>query len=76
MAMVCSTKGSHDSVPSRITSRPSFSAVTSSDDAASVDDWCTWCERSSSGPDKHLSKSVAAWNCVNLSAGVVTRLRR
>jgi len=28
-----------------ITSRPSFSAVTKSDEAASVDDWCTCLER-------------------------------
>uniref|UniRef100_A0A0A9HBI5 Uncharacterized protein n=1 Tax=Arundo donax TaxID=35708 RepID=A0A0A9HBI5_ARUDO len=41
MSIICCTNGSQDKVPSMITSRPSLRAVTRSEDAASIDDWCT-----------------------------------
>jgi hypothetical protein len=52
MAIVWSTYGSHDMVPSKIISCPSFNAATSNDDAASVENCCTYI-----APDSPSTKS-------------------
>lgn len=64
IAIVWSTKGSHDIVPSKITSLPSFKAATNKDDAACVEYSCTckFAKHPSSGTAP-IMLPLQTWHC-------------